>query len=64
VPLIALWYLHGVEDIIGKSGLEKDVKSGNIIKAAAKALGGGGGKPDLALLLIHKDKRIKRCSID
>jgi alanyl-tRNA synthetase len=34
---------------VGKSGLEKGIKAGNIIKAAAKALGGGGGgKPDLA----------------
>jgi alanyl-tRNA synthetase len=34
---------------VGKSGLEKGVKAGSIIKAAAKALGGGGGgKPDLA----------------
>lgn len=34
---------------VGKSGLEKGVKAGNIIKAAAKALGGGGGgKPELA----------------
>jgi alanyl-tRNA synthetase len=34
---------------VGKSGLAKGVKAGNIIKAAAKALGGGGGgKPDLA----------------
>jgi alanyl-tRNA synthetase len=34
---------------VGKSGLEKGVKAGSIIRAAAKALGGGGGgKPDLA----------------
>ncbi len=38
---------------VGKSGLETGVKAGvkagNIIKAAAKALGGGGGgKPELA----------------
>lgn len=34
---------------VGKSGLEKGVKAGNIIKAATKALGGGGGgKPELA----------------
>jgi alanyl-tRNA synthetase len=34
---------------VGKSGLEKGVKAGSMIKAAAKALGGGGGgKPDLA----------------
>ncbi len=34
---------------VGKSGLDKGVKAGNIIKAAAKALGGGGGgKPELA----------------
>ena len=34
---------------VGKSGLEKGIKAGSIIKAAAKALGGGGGgKPDLA----------------
>lgn len=34
---------------VGKSGLEKGVKAGNIIKAAAKTLGGGGGgKSDLA----------------
>jgi alanyl-tRNA synthetase len=34
---------------VGKSGLETGVKAGNIIKAAAKALGGGGGgKSDLA----------------
>lgn len=34
---------------VGKSGLEKGINAGNIIKAAAKALGGGGGgKPDLA----------------
>ena len=34
---------------VGKSGLEKGVRAGSIIKAAAKALGGGGGgKPDLA----------------
>ncbi len=34
---------------VGKSGLEKGVKARNIIKAAAKALGGeGGGKPELA----------------
>lgn len=33
----------------GKSGLEIGVKARNIIKAAAKALGGGGGgRPDLA----------------
>ncbi len=34
---------------VGKSGLEKGIKAGNIIKAASKALGGGGGgKPELA----------------
>ena len=34
---------------VGKSGLAKGVKAGNIIKAAAKALGGGGGgRPELA----------------
>jgi len=34
---------------VGKSGLAKGVKAGNIIKAAAKALGGGGGgRPQLA----------------
>jgi alanyl-tRNA synthetase len=34
---------------VGKSGLAKGVKAGNMIKAAAKALGGGGGgKPELA----------------
>jgi len=34
---------------VGKSGLAKGIKAGSIIKAAAKALGGGGGgKPDLA----------------
>jgi alanyl-tRNA synthetase len=34
---------------VGKSGLEKGAKAGSMIKAAAKALGGGGGgKPDLA----------------
>ena len=34
---------------VGKSGLARGVKAGNIIKAAAKALGdGGGGKPELA----------------
>lgn len=34
---------------VGKSGLAKGVKAGSIVKAAAKALGGGGGgKPDLA----------------
>ncbi len=34
---------------VGQSGLEKGVKAGSIIKAAARALGGGGGgKPDLA----------------
>jgi alanyl-tRNA synthetase len=34
---------------VGKSGLDKGIKAGNIIKAAAKALGGGGGgKPELA----------------
>jgi alanyl-tRNA synthetase len=34
---------------VGKSGLEKGIKAGNIIKAAAKELGGGGGgKPELA----------------
>jgi alanyl-tRNA synthetase len=34
---------------VGKSGLEKGIKAGSIIKAVAKALGGGGGgKPDLA----------------
>ncbi len=34
---------------VGKSGLDKGIKAGSIIKAAAKLLGGGGGgKPDLA----------------
>lgn len=34
---------------VGQSGLDKGVKAGSIIKAAAKLLGGGGGgKPDLA----------------
>ncbi|NPV63391.1 MAG: alanine--tRNA ligase [Methanotrichaceae archaeon] len=34
---------------VGKSGLAKGLKAGNIIKAAAKALGGGGGgRPELA----------------
>jgi alanyl-tRNA synthetase len=34
---------------VGQSGLDKGVKAGSIIKAAAKQLGGGGGgKPDLA----------------
>jgi alanyl-tRNA synthetase len=34
---------------VGKSGLAKGVEAGNIIKAAAKALGGGGGgRPELA----------------
>ena len=34
---------------VGKSGLEKGLKAGAIIKAAAKALGGGGGgRPELA----------------
>ena len=34
---------------VGQSGLAKGVKAGSIIRAAAKALGGGGGgKPDLA----------------
>jgi alanyl-tRNA synthetase len=34
---------------VGKSGLEKGVKAGNMIQAAAKALGGGGGgRPELA----------------
>ena len=34
---------------VGQSGLDKGIKAGSIIKAAAKALGGGGGgKPDLA----------------
>jgi alanyl-tRNA synthetase len=34
---------------VGKSGLEKGIKAGSIIRAAAKALGGGGGgKPGLA----------------
>ena len=34
---------------VGKSGLEKGLKAGAIIKAAAKLLGGGGGgKPELA----------------
>jgi alanyl-tRNA synthetase len=34
---------------VGRSGLDKGVKAGSIIKVAAKALGGGGGgKPDLA----------------
>jgi hypothetical protein len=28
---------------VGKSGLAKGIKAGNIIKAAAKVLGGGGG---------------------
>ena len=34
---------------VGKSGLTKGIKAGSIIRAAAKALGGGGGgKPELA----------------
>ena len=34
---------------VGQSGLAKGVKADSIIKAAARALGGGGGgKPDLA----------------
>lgn len=34
---------------VGRSGLDKGIKAGSIIKAAARALGGGGGgKPDLA----------------
>jgi alanyl-tRNA synthetase len=34
---------------VGRSGLDKGIKAGSIIKAAAKQLGGGGGgKPDLA----------------
>ncbi|MBN1236435.1 MAG: alanine--tRNA ligase [Methanotrichaceae archaeon] len=34
---------------VGKSGQEKGIKAGSIIRAAANALGGGGGgKPDLA----------------
>jgi alanyl-tRNA synthetase len=34
---------------VGRSGLARGIKAGAIIKAAAKALGGGGGgKPDLA----------------
>ena len=34
---------------VGQSGLDKGIKAGSIIKAAARALGGGGGgKPDLA----------------
>ncbi|VVB72112.1 Alanine--tRNA ligase [uncultured archaeon] len=34
---------------VGRSGLEKGIKAGSIIKAAAKLRGGGGGgKPDLA----------------
>jgi alanyl-tRNA synthetase len=34
---------------VGQSGLAKGIKAGSIIKAAARALGGGGGgKPDLA----------------
>jgi alanyl-tRNA synthetase len=34
---------------VGKSGLARGIKAGSIIKAATKALGGGGGgKPDLA----------------
>ena len=34
---------------VGRSGVDKGIKAGSIIKAAAKALGGGGGgKPDLA----------------
>jgi alanyl-tRNA synthetase len=34
---------------VGKSGLAKGIKAGDIIKAAAKALGGGGGgRPELA----------------
>ena len=34
---------------VGQSGLAKGVKAGSIIRAAAKALGGGGGgRPELA----------------
>lgn len=34
---------------VGKSGIEKGIKAGSIIKAASRALGGGGGgKPELA----------------
>ena len=34
---------------VGRSGLEKGLKAGAIIKAAAKPLGGGGGgRPELA----------------
>jgi len=34
---------------VGKSGLAKGVKAGNMIKAASKMLGGGGGgRPELA----------------
>lgn len=34
---------------MGKSGLEKGLQAGAIIKAAAKPLGGdGGGRPELA----------------
>ena len=34
---------------VGKTGLEKGIKAGNVIKAASKLLGGGGGgKPELA----------------
>ena len=34
---------------VGKSGLAKGIKAGSIIRAASKALGGGGGgKPELA----------------
>jgi alanyl-tRNA synthetase len=34
---------------VGQSGLAKGIKAGSIIRAAAKALGGGGGgRPELA----------------
>jgi alanyl-tRNA synthetase len=42
------WQTGKLVAAVGKSGLVKGVKAGSIIKAAAKALGGGGGgKPDM-----------------